>query len=528
MFFAIVSFFLLAAGCDDSTESESDAGAGSDLGAAETGDLIDAADLADSGSEVVSLQVGEAVEVVIEDGLGGAAVTTAGDEEYLLVLASTRLDAEDEFFGYQLFIAYDAPDTAGVISANGCSLSDEAWRDLVPEPETIPSGDPPEVGEIRELTVPTGTFAETVSARVVAVGDGAVVWEDISEDHPAELDDEFVTEFLTDFDDIILPRARGVFGIESDIDEDGRIALLFSPLTYETAVAFFSPCDLLPDACSATNDGEVLYLTPPNTIPEPYNTSSAIKEILAHELQHLIHANRAVLRNDLEEGPDNAYMLEGFGALSQDVSGYQAGNFYVTKAGLVDIDSFSFRDILVDFGRYDNARNGALRGGAYLFVRWLYDRAGSDEAMPGGTVESRGGPMLLRALMEAPESAAAVLPNVAGSTIEDIVVDFYTTLGASNRDTVGGQAPANPCFRYLPTTSDPITGRQRGANVYASFHGQAMQGPTTQPATEPDGRIIPGGVEYLILEPEEGEPQLSFTVDVDPAALARMRVLRIR
>ena len=104
-------------------------------------------------------------------------------------------------------------------------------------------------------------------------------------------------------------------------------------------------------------------------------------------------------------------------------------------------------DILTDNGNYDRNLNGVLRGGAYLFVRWLYDRGGGDEAMEDGSVESRGGPMLLRALMEADESAAAALPEAAGSSMADLAMDFFTAVGASNRDD-GGEtsAPCEPLF----------------------------------------------------------------------------------
>lgn len=255
---------------------------------------------------------------------------------------------------------------------------------------------------------------------------------------------------------------------------------------------------------------------------------NAIKEILAHEFQHLIHFNRSVLLNDLDMSDDNAYLVEGLGALAQDVSGYQAGNLYVTKAGLEEIDVFSLRDILVDLGNYDDERDGALRGGAYLFIRWIYDRAGGDEAMTDGSVESRGGPSLIRALIEAPESVAAALPELTGSSTEELAVDFYTAVGVSNRDEIGDAAPMNPCFQYLPTTSDPITDRQRGANLFASFHGQAMEGPAIQVASAPDGTLSAGGVEYLLLEAETGQSQIDFIIDVHPTAEARLRIVRIR
>ena len=62
---------------------------------------------------------------------------------------------------------------------------------------------------------------------------------------------------LADLDKTTLPRERNVFGVESDIDGDGRVGLIFSPLTKNIAVAFFAGCDLLPSltGCGAGNGG---------------------------------------------------------------------------------------------------------------------------------------------------------------------------------------------------------------------------------------------------------------------------------
>jgi hypothetical protein len=378
------------------------------------------------------------------------------------------------------------------------------------------------VGATRTFQLRTrGGGSTAVPTRAVAVGESSVVWADASKDHPAVLDAAFAAEFLADFEKLILPRARAVFGAESDVDGDGRIALFFTPLTAEAAVAFFSGCDLAPEgACANSNRAEVLYLTPPNAIRPPYNTPRAVKEILAHELEHLIHHNRKVVKNRSREDRDSAYMLEGFGALAQDVVGFQAGNLYVTKAGLDDIDDFSLGAVVSEDGEYDKARDGALRGGAYLFVRWLYDRAGGDRVSPEGAIEDRGGPSLVRTLLDAPAPIAAELPRRAGASMGDLMMDFYTTLGHDPR------LLPNPCFTYLPTRKDPVTERQRGADPFASFHGQQMQGAAVRKAGG-DGKIRAGGVELVPLPPPAAG-EVAFTVEIAPEAAARVRVIRLR
>lgn len=393
---------------------------------------------------------------------------------------------------------------------------------MVVDPPPSAEGIQPGATRSIHVTLPEG--GEAIEARAVSVGEHAVIWADTT--HPTSLDATFAEQFRDDFERVILPRARQIFGTEPDLDGDGRIQLVFSKLTRERGVAFFSGCDLLGtlEGCTVSNRGEYLYLTPPDAIEPPYNTPNAIKEILTHELSHLLHFNRKLLRNGLSEWPDSVYAAEGIGALAQDVVGYQSGNLYVAKAGLDGIDDFSLSDV-IDARTREGAPDGVLRGAAYLFVRYLYDRAGGD-AVDGVDIQNRGGPAFMRALIDARESVATALPNLARASHADLGFDFFTTLALSNREQIGGSAPANPCFAFLPTVRDPVTGNQRGTDVFAQFHGMRMNGPQVGEAAAPDGQLRPGGVEYLSLAAAPAGGDVAFALQVDPKALPRLRVAR--
>lgn len=518
-----------AAGTDPKPpDVQADAGVDSSAadGSVEAGESADVA--APAGP--LLLAPGQVAELPMADGLAGVRLATPlGDEKFVVILGSTRFDNPTLKFAYTLTLG-DAPSaTSAPAPISGCSLSNQPWHDTPLAIEPAPQGTAPAIGTLRDLKMSSGAGVETISAKVVAVGARAVVWADVSPGHPAELDPAFVTEFLTDFDALILPRERTVFGTESDLDKDGRISLVFTPLTYKTAVAFFTGCDLKQLAgCGAGNQGEFLYLTPPAAIKPPYNTAAAMKEILAHELGHLIHFNRTVLRNNLTEWHDSSYMIEGFGALAQDTIGFQSGNLYVTLAGLDKINDFSLGDTLRDNTAYDTKRDGALRGGSYLFVRWLYDRGGGDLANADGSIGNLGGPAFIRALLDDKLGVGAALPALGKAKIDDIGMDFFTTLAVSNRENVGGVVATNPCFRYLPSLIDPVTKKQRGADVFATFHGQTMQGPKLQDAAKADKSLRGGGVDYLVLEADAAAAELAFTLQVPVKANARVRVARIR
>jgi hypothetical protein len=501
------------------------------------GSAIDpAADASDAVAEVsvsgdasplpigpLALAPGEVAEVEVgEAGAVAQLATPDGTEQFVAVLVSTQFAKSAKTYAYDVALDDSLAATAAALRTT-CALSSHAGQGqgqaVAAEPP--PAGKPPQVGDKRVLHM----GATDIQATVTAVGTWGVVWVDDT----STIDAAVTAEFLKDFDNLILPRGRSVFGIESDLDGDGHIGLVFSPVTYASAVAYFTPCDLqASDGCGAGNAGEFLYLTPPSVIAPPYNTPAAIKETLAHELGHLIHFHRKVLRNQLSAWLDSSYLIEGVGGFTQDVSGFQSGNLYVAMAGLDGINDFSLGSVLVDATKYDPKKDGLLRGGSYWFVRWLYDRAGGDQALGDGTLADQGGPALMRQLLDAPVTVAQALPTAASATLADLALDFYTALAASNREDKQQAQALNPCFRFAPVVSDPVTKKPRGGNVYAKFHGTQMKGPATQKLAKADKKLRGGGVEYLLVEANPNSTTLPFVAVAEPEAQLRVRILRVR
>ena len=510
----------LAIGCGPTEPSSADA-AIPDVAIPDAGDT--------STGEPFALAPGEVAEVPVTSAVASLRLATPeGVERFVVVVASMQLASAGVSAAYR--VESGATGNPGVPSlVTDCSFDELRWRAMTPPTEAPPAGAAPAVGAERSFRMPTEIAIEAITARVVAVSEHAVLWADVTPAHPAALDPAEVTAVLRDFEATILPRERTVFGMESDVDGNGRISLVFSPLTARSGDAFFWQCDLLAsDGCGESNRSEAVYLTPLDMIRPPYNTVAALDEILAHELGHLIHFGRKVLRNRLSAWVDSAYMIEGWGHLAQDVIGFQGDNLYTTKIALDEIDSISLGEILTDGTPYDFRRDAPMRGGAYLFVRWLYDRAGGDEALSDGVIRGRGGPSLVRALFDAPTSVAGSIPVVTGARSTDLAMDFFTSLAASNRASEGGAAPTNRCFRYGPVAPDPITGRPRGADLFATFDGMAMHGPAAQTLGLADGILLHGGVEYLRVDATAGQREATVTIRSDASAMLRVRVARVR
>jgi hypothetical protein len=373
---------------------------------------------------------------------------------------------------------------------------------------------------------------------VLLVTDALVIALDRTTDPEITLDASVLAQVAEGFERIVLPRERICFGEESDVNGDGHVTVLFSPLVYEVgATAYVNPYDLITDpdvipAGVAANAQELIYVTPPSLL-EPYMaTPRAILETLAHEFQHAIYFYRKYLLNDLLEDTESVYLTEGLSALAQDLTGYQAGNFFVSKAGLDDVDQVSAPDLVRSGGGYFMDRDGALRGGAYLLMRYLYDQAGGDVVLEDGSIDVASSPGIawLRGLVGSALLGAANLEAAAGRPLDDLVLDWFTALMVDDRlDALDQPLNADPRWNYLPTTIDPLTGRTRGTTMVESFQGMVHKtGPAIVEWNDADGLVRAGGVEYLSLAAAApGRVTLTFSGDPETAALV-VRIFRVQ
>ena len=130
---------------------------------------------------------------------------------------------------------------------------------LWPRPQPAP---PPDEGDSVsfDLNAPGGLV--TVDASVLLVSSSLVICLDRTTDPNLTLDASALQEIADGFEHIVLPRLRVFFGQESDVNADGHVTVLFSPLVADTGTAYVNPYDLVTDPGSrppgvAANDRTV-------------------------------------------------------------------------------------------------------------------------------------------------------------------------------------------------------------------------------------------------------------------------------
>jgi len=544
---ALIALCFIFGACSDDTVTADatiigDGGkdAGADVTSAEGG--VDAA---------AALALGEFVDIEADKtGLIKGSVPVAADHKFLAILISrdnTPVAQTDYKVGVDRGMRQEAArpkDARGPRSSNPAKserqcrfaerldalLKSADGRRLVEPKPYRTATTPPKVGDKRTFSIRDGGLFVTITAKAIRVDTTAVFWIDETTQPAATIDAKDLKALGEGFTNIIVPRERIYFGKESDVDGDTLISVLLSPLVAKSSVAYVSPCDLVDPktvpGCAASNNAELVYLSPPSSLKPPYNTANAMLETVAHEFQHAIYFHRKYRLNNNVTGKENPYITEGLSALAQDLSGYQAGNLYVVQETLNKIDLVSLPntvDIKID--AYVPGADGVMRGAGYLVLRYLFDQAGGDSMDAKGAPVDKGGIAWLRKFVDQKETGTASAVKAAGGDFAAWSTNFWTAIALSNRVSGGKAVSKDAKFNFLGTSVDPVTGRQRGTDLFGATHAGPITGPALQEFDKADGKLRAGGAELLTLS---GKSKLEINITTDPVAKAILRVVRIR
>ena len=253
------------------------------------------------------------------------------------------------------------------------------------------------------------------AARVSALTARSMILEDTS-NPPGGFTDEEYAAIAATVDTLVIPVNTAAFGEHTDIDGNGRIAILFTGAVNEltprgaggVVLGFYYSRDLLPRSgvageCPGSNVGEIFYVMvpDPDAVLGDARTKAYVQGIavstVAHELQHLINASRRMYVTRTQETMEETWLNEGLSHIAEELVFYRASGLgprqnidgpqlaHGTRAR--DTHELFMRG---NFGRYAQflettpssspmAGNDhlATRGASWAFLRYVADRAGA-------------------------------------------------------------------------------------------------------------------------------------------------------
>ena len=275
---------------------------------------------------------------------------------------------------------------------------------------------PPALGSLRTFTVcankldcSVASHFKTVGARARAVGAHVAIYVDTLA--PANgLDSADLDTLKQVFDTLLYPLDSAAFGPVSDIDANGVVIALMTPVvnalitksacsTSGYIAGFFFPPDLdLSASPFQSNHGEVFYsivADPTGTLSCAHSSvslKSGTPGTFAHELQHMINFAQHVL---IHAGSvtEDGWLDEGLSKYAEEL----AGRSYLQQGDTATFSQYAFNDVadayqylsatgasplLIEFDQGTLAEVGA----SWLFTRYLVDQYGA--ALPGKLVQT--------------------------------------------------------------------------------------------------------------------------------------------
>ncbi|HYF38046.1 MAG TPA: Ig-like domain-containing protein [Gemmatimonadales bacterium] len=279
-----------------------------------------------------------------------------------------------------------------------------------------------------------------------------------------------------EFDSRIHTAVTGYFGLPTDLDANGRIAIALTKRVNELhpgVVGHVGLADLVPQSvCPSSDAGEIYYgivPDPAGEVGDPVSREQVLAiatQTIAHEFTHIVQFGQRFILNDLP--PQPSWVLEGQAMLGEEVTGHAyegrspgqnyggAIAFNFDDPSSIDWYSQAFLGLFLYYGFKDPNTRVAdapeecswlagkpenpgpcvsgleLYGAPWVLLRWISDQFGANHA--GG---EKG---LHQALIRSPATGYAALAAITGHPIKTLLAQWAATLYVDDR--VPGSAPA--------------------------------------------------------------------------------------
>jgi hypothetical protein len=375
-----------------------------------------------------------------------------------------------------------------------------------------PVPEPPAVGTERTFRVLSrvdGTAYASSTARLRYVGANVLVYEDRVT--PVALDSLAMHRFGRLLDGTLHALDVELFGAESDVDGNGRVIVLLTPIVNALTTSaqcgsegfvrgFFNGTDL-GTRSQNSNRAEILYVMVPDpngTRSCPHFTNEVVRQLpstFLHEFQHMISYNQHVLVRRGED--ETTWLNEGLSHLAEEMGGRLFERRYPAPQGR-GLPTQLLPDSAIPFyrGDIDNALLylgapathsvsafdglGSLeeRGASWLFLRWLMAQKGES---------------ILGRLVQSPRTGRRNVEEVAGEPFPVLFGDFVIALAA---DSIGGVPRSRIPARYRFGERALRRLLTQGLGRDTRWPLAVRQGPGVTTATAV-GAIVPGGFEIF-------------------------------
>lgn len=197
-----------------------------------------------------------------------------------------------------------------------------------------------------------------INAEVVFVGTHSVYWVDLTESF--DLTDAVRSEF-TAFDQEIYPMMVQTLGSEENpgIDNDTKVHVVFTRAIGSGLLGYYSSRDAeLKTVMPYSNECEMFFLNASMLSADPRQISNT----LTHEFQHMIHS--------AHDSNETSFIDEGLSGLAELLAGNRISDTYESSY-LAEPD--------ISLINWPTQGSGiSSYGGAFLFMKYFYDKAGAD------------------------------------------------------------------------------------------------------------------------------------------------------
>lgn len=223
----------------------------------------------------------------------------------------------------------------------------------------------------------------TILSKLIKTSDICNIWYPVTPEKYSslELDEDMLNFCVEEIEKRIIPRLKTLFGKLPDIDNDGKISILFTPTINEehVAVGFFNPDDFYKrdNFSPFSNEMDILYIA----VPEINNFSYSVKCICAtivHELTHAINYNIKTYSRFLTSvdnlPKEEIFLDEALSHLSESLCGYgiSGGNVNILFHYLNNLEKYS----VCKSDYLGNADSNGRRGASTMFLSWLFWKKG--------------------------------------------------------------------------------------------------------------------------------------------------------